>query len=160
PTAMYYSTHTPNDSTQSNYYRANENSVVAVQDAPVTRYEYNAFGNVTLQRVRINNIVEGQDTSFTYDAMGRRTRSVDAGNYVTDMLYDAVGNLVRTEERTGKSDGTDRVTGFVYNALNQQTRVDRYGLRYTDANGVDHGLVHLGLRRFDWVDPDAHVATT
>ena len=50
---------------------------------------------VTLQRVRINNIVEWQDTSFTYDAMGRRTRSVDAAGYVTDMLYDAAGNLVR-----------------------------------------------------------------
>ena len=75
--------------------------MAGVQDAAVTRYEYNAFGDLTLQRVRINTIVEWQDTSFTYDAMGRRTRSVDAAGYVTTMAYDAVGNLVRTEELTG-----------------------------------------------------------
>ena len=102
PTATFYSTHTPGDASQANYYRPNAPGYVAgVQDAAVTRYEYNAFGDLTLQRVRINNIVEWQNTSFTYDAMGRRTRSVDAAGYVTNMVYDAVGNLVRTEERTG-----------------------------------------------------------
>jgi YD repeat-containing protein len=160
PSATFYSTHKPNDASQGNYYRANEDSVTAVQDAPVTRYEYNSFDDVTLQRVRINNIIEWQDTSFTNDAMGRTTRSVDAAGFVTDMLYDAVGNLVRKEEHTGKSDGTDRVTGFVYNALNQQTRVDRYGLRYTDANGVDHGLLHWDHILHRWLDPEADVATT
>jgi YD repeat-containing protein len=67
--------------------------------------------------VRINNIVEWQGTSFAYDALGRRTRSVDAAGSVTTMVYDAVGNLVRTQELTGNSDGTDRITEFAYNAL-------------------------------------------
>ena len=93
--------------------------------------------------------------------MGRRTRSVDAAGYVTNMVYDAVGNLVRTEELTGYFDGTARITGFAYNALNQQTRVDRYGLRYTDANGVDHGVVYWTWENGGGVeDPDADVATT
>ena len=145
PTATFYSTHTPGDASQANYYRPNAPGYVAgVQDAAVTRYEYNAFGDLTLQRVRINNIVEWQDTSFTYDAMGRRTRSVDAAGYVTNMTYDAVGNLVRTEELAEDyyRMAADRITAFAYNALNQQTRVDRYGLRYTDANGVDHGVAY------------------
>ena len=88
-------------------------------------------------------------------------RSVDAAGYVTDTVYDAVGNVVRTQELTGEPFGTDRITGFAYNALNQQTRTDRYGLRYTDANGTDHGV-----RYWTWEnggalgDPDADVATT
>ena len=51
PTATYYSTHTPGDASQANYYRPNAPGYVAgVQDAAVTRYEYNAFGDLTLQR--------------------------------------------------------------------------------------------------------------
>src|SRR5215813_1152580 len=142
PAATYYSTHTPGDASQATYHRPNASAVVGVQDAAVTRFEYNVFGDLTLQRVRINNIVEWQDTAFMSDAMGRRIRSVDAAGYDTRMEYDALGNLVRTDEPTDLAHGSqpdDRNTVFVYNALNQQTRVDRYGLRYTDANGIDHG---------------------
>src|SRR5262249_55404839 len=133
PAATFYSTQTPGDASQVDPFRPNPASVVGTQDAPVTRYEYNVFGDLTLQRVRANNIVEWQDTSFTIDAMGRKTRSVDAAGYVTALSYDTVGNLVRQEEQSGNSDGTDRVTGFTYNALDQEIRIDRYGLRYTDA---------------------------
>src|SRR3546814_15817846 len=72
--------------------------------------------------------------------MGRRTRIVDAAGNVTVMAYDVAGNLVRHEELTGQPDGSDRITQFAYNLLDQQIRVDRYGLRYTDANGVEHGV--------------------
>jgi YD repeat-containing protein len=151
PTATFYSTHTPGDPSQANYYRPNASGYVAgVQDAAVTRYEYNAFDDLTVERVRINNIVEWPDTSFMYDDMGRKIRSVDAAGYVTIMAYDAVGNLVHTHEFTDFSHGTnpdDRKTEFVYNALNQQTSVDRYRLRYTDANGIDHGDWYWGRRR-------------
>ena len=162
PAATYYSTHTPGDVSQANYYRPNtSNYLVGGDDAGVTSYQYNAFGDVTLQRVRINTIVEWQDTSFTYDAMGRRTRSVDAAGYVTDTVYDAAGNVVSTQELTGEPFGTDRITGFAYNALNQQIRVDRYGLRYTDPNGTDHGVAYWTWENGGyWVDPDADVATT
>jgi YD repeat-containing protein len=161
PTATYYSTHTPGDDGQVNYFRPNPGSVAGVQDAAVTRYEYNAFGDLTLQRVRINNIVEWQDTSFTYDAAGRRTRSVDAAGFATLMNYDSAGNLVYTDESTGVPVGTGRITEFAYNALNQQTRVDRYGLRYTDADGVEHGMaVWTWDNGGEWLDPDAEVATT
>ena len=73
----------------------------AAQDAAVTRYEYNAFGDLTLQRVRTNNIVEWQDTSFTYDAMGRRTRSVDAAGNVT-------AHVLRRRRQPGAPGGTHR----------------------------------------------------
>ena len=76
--------------------------------------------------------------------------------------YDAAGNLVQhggahRASRTAR----DRITEFAYNVLNQQTRVDRYGLRYTDANGVDHGVAYWTWDDGGhWVDPDADVATT
>ena len=93
--------------------------------------------------------------------MGRRIRGVDAAGNVMAMSYDIAGNLVRQEERTGNADGTDRITEFAYNLLDQQTRVDRYGLRYTDANGGDHGVAHWTWEDGGhWVDPDADVATT
>ena len=72
-----------------------------------------------------------------------------------------LGNVVSTQELTGEPFGTDRITGFAYNALNQQIRVDRYGLRYTDANGTDHGVAYWTWENGGyWVDPDADVATT
>jgi YD repeat-containing protein len=157
PTATFYN---PGDPSQVNDYRPNASSVVGVQDAAVTRYEYDAFGDLTRQRVRINNIVEWQDTSYTYDAAGRQTRSVNAAGHITGTRYDALGNVVRTDEPSGFSNGSDRISRFAYNALNQQTHVDRYGLRYSDANG-DHGIAYWTWEDGGhWVDPDADVATT
>src|SRR3546814_6087839 len=93
--------------------------------------------------------------------MGRRTRIVDAAGNVTVMAYDVAGNLVRHEELTGQPDGSDRITQFAYNLLDQQIRVDRYGLRYTDANGVEHGVATwTWANGGEWLDPDADVATT
>lgn len=139
PTATFYSTHMPDPDSLVSNFRPNPPSVQGVEDAPVTRYEYNAFGDLILQRVRSNNIVEWQGTLFSHDAMGRRTQTIDAGGYVSNTTYDAAGNLERQEDLTGESNGTDRITQFGYNALDQQTRVDRYGLWYTDADGVEHG---------------------
>src|SRR5262249_6394080 len=53
------------------------------------------------------------------------------------------------------------ITQYAYNLLNQQTRVDRYGLRYTDANGVEHGVGNwtLGMSG-QLVDLDDSEATT
>jgi YD repeat-containing protein len=166
PTATFYST---SQESQGDYFRKNPKHVPgywAVQDAAVTFYNYNAFGDVVLQRVvlqRVNakTVVEWQDTSYTRDAMGRWTRSLDATGNVTVSSYDAFGNLVRHEELTGKQDGTDRITEFVYNALNQQIRIVRYGLKYTDADGVEHGAVYWTTEfGGEWRDPDAHIPTT
>ena len=84
-------------------------------------------------------------------------RSVDAAGNVTDMSYDAVGNLVRTEEPTGVRRAAPTASpSSPTTSLNQQTRVDRYGLRYTDANGVDHGVAYWTWENGGhWVDPDA-----
>jgi YD repeat-containing protein len=124
PSATFYSTHMPGDASQANYFRPSPASVLDVQDAAVTRYEYNAFGDVTLKRVHANTIVEWQDTSFTYDARGRQTRSVDAAGYVTATYYDVAGNLVRQDEYTDQP-GSDRITVFAYNVLRQRRRRGR-----------------------------------
>jgi YD repeat-containing protein len=161
PTSTFYSTHTPGVASQANYFRLSPASVFGNLDAGVTRYEYNLFGDLTRQRVRINTIVEWQDTSFTYDVLGRRIRSVDAAGNITVASYDVAGNLVFHDEMTGFSDGSDRITEFAYNLLDQQIRVDRYGLRFADADGVEHGVAHWTWEDGGfWVDPDANVVTT
>ncbi|ALI34756.1 putative deoxyribonuclease RhsA [Candidatus Nitrosocosmicus oleophilus] len=163
PTASFYSTHTPGNLGHSNYYRPNPDSVSGDLDAALTRYDYNTFGDVIKQRVRANNIVEWQDTSYTRDTMGRLIRCVDAAGYITITSYDPIGNLILQKELTGNEDGMNRITGFVYNALNQQIRTDRFGLRYTDANGVEHGVVYWDRDQGGgggWINPDSDVATT
>ena len=160
PTVEYYSTHLPGDANHANAFRPSPASIVRTLDAAVTHYAYSAFGDLIRQRVRANTIVEWQETSFSYDAMGRRVRSVDAAGNVTSMTYDPAGNLVRQEEPTGQPDGSDRIIAFAYNLLDQQIRVDRYGLRYTDPNGVEHGVATWSWENGgQWHDPDADVAT-
>ncbi|MDF2120414.1 putative Ig domain-containing protein [Roseiarcaceae bacterium H3SJ34-1] len=161
PAATYYSTHMPGDASQANDFRPNPASVPSTQDAAATRFDYDAFGSVVRQRVRANVIVEWQDTTYTYDAMGRRTQMVDAAGSVTGSGYDIAGNLVRQEELTSLGDGSDRITEFIFDLLDRQVRVDRYGLRYTDAAGVEHGVATwTWANGGEWLDPDADVATT
>jgi large repetitive protein len=52
PTATFYSTQMPGDTSQVNHFRPSPQFVTGVQDAAVTRYEYNAFSDVVLQLVR------------------------------------------------------------------------------------------------------------
>ncbi len=161
PTATFYSTHMPGDPSHNNDFRPSPETVVGVQDAPVTRYEYNTFGDLILQRVRANNIVEWQDTAFSRDRMGRATSSTNAAGHITSMSYDIAGNLVLQSEPSGELVGWNRTTQFAYNILDQQVRIDRYRLRYTDANGVEHGVATwTWANGGEWIDPDADVATT
>lgn len=159
PTATYYSTQMPGDAAQANFYRLTPDSVTGVSDAPVTRYEYNAFGDVIRQRVRANTIGEWQDTAFLSDAMGRRIRVVDAAGFGTVLSYDTAGNLVFQGEATNQP-GTDRNTQFTYDLLDRQTQVGCYRYRYTDAAG-DHGVVTwTWANGGEWLDPDADSPTT
>lgn len=163
PRTTFYSTKMPGEPTHANDLRPNPAWVVGVEDAAATAYEYNAFGDLVLQRVRANNIVEFQETRFTYDGMGRPIRSVDPAGNVTTRYYDPAGNVVGEDELTGEGqqNGTDRITQFYYNALDQLVQVDRYGLRYTDAEGVEHGAAYWTWDDGGhWVDSDADVATT
>jgi YD repeat-containing protein len=160
PTATFYSTHTPGDASHDNYHRPNPESVVPVQDAPVTLYEYNSFGDITRQLVRINNIIEWQTTWLTYDTMGREVSVVDTHGQVTNTFYDVFGNLFRQEEITGLQDGSDRISEYRYNTLDQQIAVVRYGLWYTDAEGIEHGVAYFNFDQGGWVDPDANIGTT
>jgi YD repeat-containing protein len=158
PEATYYSTQTPGDPSHVDGFRLTPQSVTGVQDAGTTTYEYNAFGDLTRQRVRANTVVEWQDTSFSYDVMGRRTRSMDAAGNVTELSYDTAGNLVLHSEPTDEP-GTDRTAQYSYDVLDRQTRVDRYRLRYTDAAG-EHGVTWTPDNGGTWLDPDGDVATT
>jgi YD repeat-containing protein len=143
----------------------NAGTVTPVEAAATTRYEYNAFGEVHHEAVKID-ASRWRDSWHYFDVMGRETRSVDALGHHTARSYDALGNLTEVAEYaneggTGSSgDFTppnsptesteDRITAFAYNALNQQTEIQRMGLRYTSWNGSSYVAVNNAR----------HVATT
>lgn len=124
----------------------NTPSVTPTSGAATTLYEYNSFGEVHRERVQIDGS-RWRETWHFHDAMGREVRSIDALGHHTQRSYDELGNLEETVEyaETGASgasgifvppdtpvaDERDRITRFIYNALDQQTEIQRKGLRYS-----------------------------
>jgi len=126
------------------------------ETAPTTSYAYNAFGEISHEAVKVsvgvaNDVDQWRDTWHYFDTLGRETRTVDALGYQTERSYDALGNLKDVKEyataglagRVGApppappaTSGNDRVTHFNYNALNQQTSIQRMGLHYSSWNGT------------------------
>ena len=125
----------------------------------VTRYEYNTFNEVYVERAQIDTS-HWRETWHHYDSMGREvstanlfTEIVDGDihkfAYLTTREYDALGNLSRAIEYvklgymnassmfvppTPEADAKDRITGYTYNAVNQLESIQRYNIRYTRWN--------------------------
>ncbi len=150
--------------TVSSYYNDSAGNyfaiAVPVTGAATTSYEYNAFGEVHRQAVKVNEGEPSRDTWHYFDVMGHETRTIElaagsgagAQGVHTERSFDNFGNLVKTIEYANMGDSgasgvftppvtpgassKDRVTGFTYDALNRQTSVQRFGLSYTRVNGT------------------------
>ncbi|WP_428243672.1 DUF6531 domain-containing protein, partial [Gynuella sp.] len=122
----------------------------------MTRYEYDAYGNVSRQIVYLdssdlNNPETQQITQYFYDAFGNNIETVDPEGVHTFNRYDHFGNLVE------KIDGNGGVTSYRYDADNRLLSMtdpegnttsytyDAVGNRIsiTDANG------HTTIRIYD-----------
>lgn len=79
-------------------------------------YDYDQRGNRTLERFRARNI-EGdwetyQDTTATYDYVGRLTQLRDAGNYQINYQYDARDNRTQVRTQAFSDSGTQSKTHY------------------------------------------------
>jgi YD repeat-containing protein len=126
-----------------------------------TDYEYNVFGELSLERRLLNEVTQQfADTRYFYDAEGRRTHTLDALGYVTENRYDARGNVTehieysrrlaasangnaRLIESTthdshpGFAEGYDRRTQYVFDSLDR-VRVQRvYEVEIANGNYLD-----------------------
>ncbi|MFK3649425.1 putative Ig domain-containing protein [Lysobacter enzymogenes] len=131
------------EQSQVSYYTS---SGAAATGTPTVRMTYDAYG----QKVKESTLLEGTsggadarwaDAWFYYDAVGRKTVSVDAEGYVTRVSYNANGEAVESVEYAkavytgGLStaappapppagdavSGYDRITGWGYDALGRKT---------------------------------------
>jgi YD repeat-containing protein len=126
-----------------------------------TKYEYNAFGDVTRQRQLFNaSTVQYADTWFYYDRRGLKTAQVDPLKYLMIFEYDETGDLKRqveyakavtgtvnassygtvttTTPQNSPSDaaGYDRETLFAYDRLNRKTSQTLVNVEYTTISGT------------------------
>lgn len=71
-----------------------------------------------------------RSTAFAYDGVGRLQAATDARGVVTQLRYDAIGNLLaKTENATGILGANPRVTSYTYNLANLVTvQADPSGL--------------------------------
>jgi YD repeat-containing protein len=134
----------------------------------VTRYEYNSFGEVHRERVRINDrpLQDGhygsdwQDTWRYHDVMGREVRTVlefegpfspglSGAGYHTERSFDAFGNLVRQTEYAGLGiSGTSGV--FTPPAPPPAQGDDRITSYEFDALNRQTTVMRNGLRYMQW----------
>ncbi|WP_211473823.1 LysM peptidoglycan-binding domain-containing protein [Collimonas humicola] len=94
-------------------------AITTVASAATTHFEYDGLNNVT-RKTEAN----GEVSDWTFDAIGRQTRSQSAGfidfqgalvRPTTDTSYDGLNNVVQSIAR-GKISADDRVTTFLYDA--------------------------------------------
>ncbi|HWO55972.1 MAG TPA: hypothetical protein VNN55_00215, partial [bacterium] len=120
----------------------------------ITRFEYDAFGNLTRRIVYLDpsdlaDPTKQQITRYAYDAFGNNIETTDGEGHVTRSQYDHFGNLTRfTDARGG-------ITTYTYDADHRlltvtdpegHVTVNRYDavgnrIAVTDANG--HSVIHL-----------------
>jgi YD repeat-containing protein len=114
-----------------------------------TTSEYDAFGNLRITREEgdAGSTLPMQTTHY-YDALGRRTASIDTLGYLTELGYDAAGNLTSSAEfydaiATGdwgwdgyqaptENDPLDRRTSWTYDGMNRKRTETRHDLVYSD----------------------------
>ncbi len=82
---------------------------------PETQMQYNAFGEVELQRKLRNTQGGGQwdDTYYYYNQRGERTGQIDPGGYLTEWEHDAHGNVTRQLEWADKLSAWSLVGGSI-----------------------------------------------
>jgi len=140
----------------------------AVVDQREIRYDYNAFGEIVHEAVKVSAFSSTgpmwRDTWHYFDVMGQEVRTIDALGFHTARSYDKLGNLTDVTEYFISGDlgntnaappalpdesSKDRITHFVYNSLDQQTSVQRFGLRYTEWDAAQGKYVDVRNGRGD-----------
>ena len=79
------------------------------------KYTYDSAGNVTEERIEDSSGTLHRQTQYAYDNWSRLD-TINRGGYVTDVLFDALGNLTQVE------DPALRVTDQVFDGLNRLTQ--------------------------------------
>jgi RHS repeat-associated protein len=157
--------------------------IVQVSDASgVTRYEYDANGNLRAVTDQL-----GRTTRYEYDAMDRRIARTDARGATEQYEYDATGNVIRVVDRKGQiavheydllgrrvasryADGT--ATTLAYDAAGRLVRGvadgDTILLEYDALNRLTAETSVVGTTRYGWdargrrttrIRPDGDVVT-
>jgi YD repeat-containing protein len=144
------------DEPQAYVYNALSNS--GANAARRTVSEYDAFGEVVRQRLlssvdAAGNAASWADTYFYFDARGSRVAQIDAEGYLTELTYDAAGNVVRQVEyakrvpggysssgyvkpQAGDADsGYDRTTAYAYDLADRKVSETRVGVHFAALAG-------------------------
>jgi YD repeat-containing protein len=138
------------------YYDKLGRKIIEVDgEEQVSRYEYNAQGQLIASykvaieddelldgssatvenfRSKINGLSADKVavTHYYYDKAGRQTHSIDALGYVTKNLYDSAGNVIQTIDYAAKVEGT---IGDTLPAITATSGKDRNQYFYYDAVG-------------------------
>ena len=109
-------------------YDENQNLIQRTDNGgDITRFEYDAYGNLSKQTVHLDNTnlndpATQQVTQYFYDMFGNNIETVDAQGSHTFSSYDHFGNVFRS------IDGNGGITTYIYDNDNRLTAM-------TDAEG-------------------------
>jgi YD repeat-containing protein len=122
--------------TSTRYYNADNQGILSVDNnGYATSYRYDHNGNVTSQTLYATALTlpvdpgvmptPGSDpadrtTTFTYDTLNRLVSRTDGEGYVTQYVYDAVGNRIQTRQALDKAGTQFEVTRSYYDSVNRQ----------------------------------------
>ena len=122
--------------TSTSYYSADNQVVLSVdKDGYATSYTYDSNGNVVSQTlyatalslpvnpsVQPSPVTSANDrtTGFAYDRLNRLVSQTDGAGYVTQYVYDAVGNRIETRQALDRAGTQFEVTHNYYDAANRE----------------------------------------
>jgi large repetitive protein len=124
---------------QVNYYDQ-QGVVVGAKASPTTVFEYDAFGQLVKESMQLDSSTWAT-TFHYYDELGRKTFSVDSEGYLSQWIYDSLGQISNSIEYARAIDkaslttttiptvpaagnaatGFDRIQSFIYDALGRKT---------------------------------------
>ncbi len=121
----------------------------------VTTYTFGNFGDLLLvTQIQGPCVCGSRDTTFQYNAQGRRTRQTDARGNSTSFEYDAEGNLAKVTNALG------HVTTFTFNAFGQVlTTTDPTGATTTFEYDATSGVllrITDALGHVTTITPETH----
>lgn len=156
---------TPSSQLSSNTYNAdNQLAVSTAVDGTVTRYSYNAMGQVVSTTVtpgagqgsarsvsasydafgdtltQVDGV--GSTSTYTYNTLGQRTTATDALGNITYTYYDADGRVAYTVQGQpvgGTRNARGNVTVYTYNAFGQVASTRRSASQLTLTSGNSSG---------------------